>query len=156
MSDRASKTDRIRRLPDQVAALVRGLTPEQLTTPYDPGEWTVAQNIHHLADVHMNVFIRFKLICVEDFPTLKPFEQNDWAETPDATNADVETSLNILRGVHARWVTLMESLQETDWARRGNHPQAGEQTLDYILDYFAGHGEAHLAQIQKVLGKMPQ
>src|SRR3990172_9565595 len=129
MPARAEKIEKIRRLPEQLAALVRGLTPEQLTTPYDPGEWTVAQNVHHLADAHMNVFVRFKLIYAEDFPTLKPFNQNDWAESPDATTADIETSLNIVRGIHARWATLMESLTEAQWARQGNHPEAGTLTL---------------------------
>jgi hypothetical protein len=151
MTNRAEMIDRIRALPDQLENKVGGLSARQLTTPYDVGEWTVAQNVHHLADSHMNSFVRFKLILTEDRPTLKPYDQETWARQPDANHADISQSLTLLRGLHQRWCALLDNLSEADWSRAGRHPEVGQITIDDLLVSYADHGEAHLRQIQAVL-----
>jgi hypothetical protein len=138
-------------LPTRLETLVSGLSPEQLAGTYIPGEWTVAQNVHHVADTHMNGFVRFKLILTEDRPTLKPFDQERWAESLDSKLVAVESSLLVLRGLHARWVELLRSLDEDEWRRFGYHPEVGIVSLDDLLRTYANHGEAHLAQIAKTL-----
>jgi len=147
------RIETLRRFPDELTKLVEGLSAEQLTTAYNEPEWTIAQNVHHLADAHMNSFIRFKLILTEEKPALRPYEQSDWATLPDATNADVEASLQLLRGLHARWVCLLEAVDE--WGKPGYHPELMWITLDDLLTHYADHCRAHLAQIQAVLDKMP-
>ncbi len=102
MNDRAVLIDKIRRLPEQVAALVNGLTDAQLTGHFLAGEWSVAQNVHHLADSHMNSYIRCKLIATEQHPTLKPYDQELWAEMADASGPDVAVSLALLTALHGR------------------------------------------------------
>jgi hypothetical protein len=149
--DRAAMIARIHRLPDQLAELVRGLSEQQLTTHFLAGEWTVAQNVHHLVDSHANSYIRCKLIATEDSPPLKPYDQDAWAMFPDAQTADVEVSLAILRGLHTRWVGFWESLPDAAWARAGYHPENGPMTLDAILRSYADHGEGHLDQITRTL-----
>jgi hypothetical protein len=131
--------------------VVCDLTPEQLTTRYLASEWTVAQNVHHLADSHMNSYIRLKLMLTEDHPTLKPYDQDAWALSADANNPAIETSLQLLRGLHARWVTLFESLGEDDWLRAGRHPETGEVTAEDQLRIYAAHGEGHIDQIKRTL-----
>jgi hypothetical protein len=142
---------KIRQFPAQLEAVVCNLSIEQLTTHYLPDEWTVAQNVHHLADSHMNSFIRLKLILTEDRPTLKPYDQDAWAVTVDSNNPAIETSLQLLKGLHARWVALFESLGEDDWMRAGLHPEIGEVTPEDLLRIYAGHGEGHIDQIQRTL-----
>lgn len=143
--------EKIRNFPSQLETLLKGLTDEQLTTPYLNGEWTVAQNVHHLADSHMNSFIRTKLILTEDYPTLKPYNQEAWALTIDATAETIDSSLMILRGLHRRWVELFENLQETEWERRGFHPDNGDMSVADILQTYANHCDAHLDQIRRTL-----
>ena len=154
MMDRTQMIEKIRALPDQLAAKVKGLSAEQLTTPYNTGEWTVAQNIHHLADTHMNCFRRFKLILNTDDYTFISLYVDKLAAMPDGNNADIEDSLLILRGLHRRWCILMENMAEADWSRSGTHPERGAQTLDHLLQVYSQHGENHLQQIQEVLDKM--
>lgn len=120
---RQSYIDQIRALPEQLTALVHDLSEEQLTTPYLTGEWTVAQNVHHLADSHMNSYIRCKLIATEDNPPLKPYDQDQWATFADATAADVSVSLQLLSSLHTRWVMFWEGLSEEAWQRTGHHPE---------------------------------
>jgi DinB superfamily len=143
--------DKIRRLPAQIEALVSGLSEPQLTTHFLAGEWTVAQNVHHLADSHMNSYIRCKLILTEENPPLKPYDQDAWANLPDAQSADLSTSLALLQQLHARWVTFWETLPDDAWPRIGFHPANGPMTLDDILRSYADHGEAHIDQITRTL-----
>src|SRR2546423_12115804 len=107
---RREMIEKIRSLPAQLEALVLRLTAEQLTTHFQAGEWTVAQNVHHLADSHMNSFIRMRLILTEDRPTLKPYDQDLWAMLADSSTTALEESLSILDGLHRRWGRLFESL----------------------------------------------
>ncbi|MCU0512303.1 MAG: DinB family protein [Anaerolineae bacterium] len=154
MSERATLIQALREFPALLTQQVAGLTPAQLTTPYNAPEWTIAQNVHHLADSHMNSYIRFKLIQHEAHPTLKPYQQEDWAASPEATDGDITPALDILRGLHTRWTNLM--LTVTDWSRSGYHPEYGTVTLDGLLTSYVNHGQAHLKQIQAVLDKMPR
>jgi len=143
--------EKIRSLPRQLETVVSNLSDEQLTTPALGGEWTIAQNVHHMADSHMNSYIRMKLILTEDYPTLKPYDQETWANLVDGANTALENSLLVLQGLHRRWVTLFENLTETDWQRAGMHPEIGEVTVEDILRLYADHGEAHLDQIKRTL-----
>ena len=148
---RQNLMQKIANLPASLEMIVRNLTEGQLTTPYLEGEWTVAQNVHHLADSHLNSFIRLKLILTEDRPTLKPYDQEAWAEKVDGDNAAIESSLAILSGLHSRWVTLFESLPEEEWSRTGLHPEIGEITVEDLLQTYAAHGEGHIDQINRTL-----
>jgi hypothetical protein len=141
----------IRAFPKRLRKLVDGLTATRLKTHYVVDEWTVAQNVHHLADSHMNSFIRLKLILTEDNPLLKPYDQVLWAEQPDADNTHVETSLALLDGLHARWATLFESLSQEQRRRTGVHPETGTITPDDLLRAYAGHCDAHYEQITRTL-----
>ena len=143
--------DKIRHLPAQLEELVIGLSVPQLTTHFLANEWTVAQNVHHLADSHMNSYIRCKLILTEENPPLKPYDQDAWAALPDAQSADLASSLLLLKQLHARWVTFWETLATEAWNRSGFHPENGPMTLADILRSYAAHGEAHLAQITRTL-----
>ncbi|HEY1012685.1 MAG TPA: DinB family protein [Herpetosiphonaceae bacterium] len=143
--------DAIRRLPAQLEALVAPLSTEDLITPFLASEWTVAQNIHHLADSHMNSFIRLKLILSEDHPTLKPYDQDAWAAMPDSNHADIEDSLSLLRGLHRRWSALFAALDEAAWSRTGFHPENGDQSVEDLLRSYAAHGEGHVDQINRTL-----
>jgi hypothetical protein len=142
---------KIRRLPQQVSEFVEGLTPEQLTTHFLDGEWSVAQNVHHLADSHMNSYIRLKLILTEENPTIRPYDQDLWALTPEANVADLSASLTLLLGLHSRWANLFDALNENEWQRTGLHPENGVITPVTLLKSYAGHGEGHIDQMQRTL-----
>lgn len=151
VQERQALIAKIRILPSQISALVAKLSPEELTTQAIEGEWTVAQNVHHLYDSHANSYIRCKLIATEDNPTLKPYDQDAWAAFPDAQNADISGSLALLTHLHARWVQFWLSLPEDAWQRTGFHPENGSVTLDNLLEAYAAHGEAHIDQITRTI-----
>ena len=139
--------DKMRQLPDQLEASVRGLTDQQLDTPYGPGKWTPRQVVHHLADSHMNAFVRFKLILAEDKPTLKTYNQEDWAKFDDAAKLAIGSSLAIVRGLHERLVHMLDHAKDADFLRVANHPEHGDISVDDLVGIYGRHGEKHCAQI---------
>lgn len=148
-SERQQMFERIRLLPSQLEAAVAGLTDQQLDTPYRAGGWTVHQVVHHLADSHYNGHIRMKLALTEDRPTLKTYEQDDWAKLTDYTGP-IHSSLSILKGLHERWTTLLKSLPDAAWSRSALHPESGSLTVDDLLVTYSKHGANHAGQITKL------
>ena len=137
-------------LPSRLAAAVEGLSPAQLQTPYREGGWTATQVVHHLADAHINGFVRFKLALTEDTPAIKTYEEDRWAETSDGRGAPPALSLQLLAALHARWTILLESLAEADFARAFSHPQRGLMTIDKAIQLYAWHSLHHTAHVASV------
>ncbi len=135
-------------------AVVSGLTPEQLEAPYRPGGWTVRQVAHHVPESHMNAYIRFKLALTEDEPTVKPYNETEWAKTPDVAATPVETSLTMLDALHERWVRLLDSLSDAEFARQFRHPEIGVIRLEQNLALYAWHGKHHVAHISALRERM--
>jgi hypothetical protein len=152
IEERQELIEKIRHFPAELEALVTGLTAEQLTAPALDGEWTIAQNIHHLPDSHMNSYIRCKMMATEARPTLKPYDEKLWAQFADANGPDLAVSLDLLKALHARWVVFWQNLPDEAWARPGYHPENDEiVTLGDMLRDYVAHGEAHLDQIRRTL-----
>jgi len=140
--------------PAALREAVKGLTKEQLDTPYRPGGWTVRQVVHHLPDSHLNAYVRFRLALTENEPTIKPYEQHLWAELADAKTADVEMSLKLFESLHQRWVLLLRSMKPEDFKRKFNHPENGIQPLEKTLQVYAHHGKHHVAHITSLRKRM--
>ncbi|MGQ0703893.1 MAG: YfiT family bacillithiol transferase [Gemmatimonadales bacterium] len=141
--------------PSRLREAVRGLTDAQFDTPYREGGWTVRQVVHHLPDSHLNAYTRFKLTLTEDNPTIKPYDENRWAELADVKGAAVGVSLMLLEALHRRWVILMRAMREEDWSRTFFHPeQQRALRLDRTLAMYAWHGRHHVAHITTLRERM--
>jgi hypothetical protein len=148
--ERQTMIDSMRAYPAQLTALVRDLSDDDLHTVFVEGEWTVAQNVHHVADAHMNAFVRVKLGLTEDKPTAKSWDPDLWAATPESRDIPVESSLAIIEGLHTRWCTLWESLTDDQWERMVVQA-SGERPIEHFLRIYSNHGPAHIDQINKTL-----
>jgi uncharacterized damage-inducible protein DinB len=154
-SERRQMIDAIARTPSNLRAAVRGLSDDQLDTPYRAGGWTVRQVVHHVPDSHMNAFIRVKLGLTEDVPTIKPYDEAAWAKLADAKDTPVETSLTLLDALHERWLTLLRAMAPADFERTLNHPDwDAPMSLDTVLALYAWHGPHHTAQITRLRTRM--
>src|SRR5574341_2598506 len=138
----------IAHLPTAMRSAVAGLNDAQLDTPYRDGGWTIRQLVHHVPDSHMNAYIRFKLGLTEDAPAIKPYEEKDWAKTPEIAATPVEASLALLAALHVRWVTLLRAMRPEDFRRTITHPEwATPPALDDLLALYAWHGRHHTAHV---------
>ena len=149
-AERARLIDAIAATPASLRAAVRGLSDGQLDTPYRDGGWTPRQIVHHVADSHMNAYIRFKLGVTENRPAIKTYEESLWAETIDGRTAPVDVSLAIIDNVHLRWVQFLRSIDDADYARALQHPEYGAMTLDDLLQLYGWHGRHHTTHITRL------
>ncbi|WCK52814.1 putative metal-dependent hydrolase [Aneurinibacillus sp. Ricciae_BoGa-3] len=144
----------IGQIPAQLRKAVQGLTQEQLNTPYRHKGWTVRQVVHHIADGQLNGYVRFRLALTEEQPTIKPFQEEKWAELQDARTAPIDISLNLVDAIHARWELLINSLTMEDFQQTYIHPENGSTTLFEALSLYAYHGHHHIAQIKSLRERM--
>lgn len=144
----------ISEVPDTLRKEVEGFSEEQFNTEYRPGGWKVRQVIHHLADSHLNAYIRTKLALTEEEPVIKPYNQEEWANLKDTFETPVEVSLVLLEAIHKRWVTLLKSLKEADFKRKFRHPEIGLLDLNWLIAQYAWHGKHHIAHITSLKNKM--
>lgn len=145
--DRRQYIAQVEDAPAKLRAAVQGLTEAQLDTPYREGGWTVRQVAHHLADSHMHSYIRFKLALTENEPTVKTYDQERWAELPDARTLPVETSLTLLESLHRRFVAMLRAMSEADFRKTLKHPELGTVALEKYVAMYAWHGRHHVAHI---------
>lgn len=143
---RADAIESIARTPARLRDAVKGLTSEQIETPYRPGGWTVRQVAHHIADSHMNAFVRFRLGLTEENPTIKPYDEKAWSELPDM-RLPINVSLQLLDALHERWVHLLRAQPGSAFERVIFHPENGPMTLDAMVSLYAWHGRHHTAHI---------
>lgn len=137
-------------LPGRLKDAVDDLDRAQLDTPYREGGWTVRQLVHHVADSHMNAYVRVKLALTEDWPTIVAYDEKAWAELRDGSSAPVSWSVDLLENLHARWVMLLESLTEEQWARGVKHPVNGPMTVEVATQLYAWHSRHHVAHIAQL------
>lgn len=153
--ERTARIERIEAHPANMRAAVEGLSDEQLDTPYREGGWTVRQVVHHVVDSHVNSYVRFKLAVTEDRPRVGTYQEQLWAELPDARQLPVEDSLAILQPLHRRWVYFLRHLAPEDFARAVEHPEIGDITVDVLLEIYGWHcphHEAHITTLRDARG----
>ena len=144
--------DSLENFPQQLFEVASTLSETQLEVTYRPGGWRVRQVIHHLADSHINAYMRIKLTLTEDNPVVRPYNEGVWAELPEAKNGDIEMSIAIINAIHHRLVITLRALKFDDFNRKYIHPTANEPlTLSYLVGNYAWHGQHHLAHILSTL-----
>ena len=152
LAGRTALIQQLAELPAQLRATAQAVGDVGLERPYRPGGWTGRQVVHHLADSHLNSYVRFRLALTEDNPTVRPYDEKAWAELPDVAATPITVSLALLEALHARWVTLLHHLRAEQWQRTFYHPGPKRSfTLDQALAMYAWHGQHHLAHLKSLL-----
>ena len=112
------------------------------------------ETVHHVADSHMNGYIRVKLALTEDEPAIKTYEEADWARLGDTQATPITTSLTLLEALHERWAALFRALTPAEFARTFRHPDWGTVSLDKQLALYAWHGRHHTAHVTSLRERM--
>lgn len=142
-------------LPSWLDVVIQNLDEHQLQTPYRPGGWTVNQVVHHLADSHINAYVRLKLALTEDNPQVKPYKEELWAKTPDVEAVPLNVSVTLLHALHRRWVATLEGMSAGDWERTYFHPeQQANVPIWQMTALYAWHSRHHMEHIRKLRERM--
>ena len=133
--------------PEKLERKLEGV--EDLSLTYRPDSWSIQQIVHHCADSHMNSFLRFKWILTEENTTVKTYHEDKWAELSDTIDAPISASVKLIEGLHKRWTVLLRSLSESDFQKKGIHPDQGKEiSLMQFTALYAWHCNHHLAHIK--------
>ena len=145
----------IKFLPQLLENAVLNLDEIQLNTPYRDGGWNLKQVVHHVADSHINAYCRYKLGLTEDNPTIRPYEEKEWAQLNDVTTVPINVSLTLLHALHSRWYSAIKDLPDETWNRTVLHPEHNKTfTLWHLLGMYAWHGKHHVAHITTLRERM--
>ncbi|MES2575521.1 MAG: putative metal-dependent hydrolase [Bacteroidota bacterium] len=156
-NDLDSWINNIESFPSRIKNLTENLSVKELNWIYRPQGWNIKQVVHHCADSHMNSLIRFKLALTEDIPTIKPYEEQLWAELADGNSDDIYPSLQLIEGLHKRWVVLLKSFSEEELKRQFIHPANNKiSSLAETIGTYAWHCNHHLAHIEQALANKGQ
>jgi len=138
----------IRQLPTELEYAIQNLDAAQLQSPYREGGWTIHQLVHHVADSHLNAYIRFKLALTEDEVTVKSYEEQLWAELDDVRALPVNISITLLHALHTRLYAAIKDLHVDQWNRTLNYPgKPAPVTIWFLLGMYSWHGKHHTAHI---------
>ena len=142
-------------LPSWMDACIENLDEHQLEIPYRAGGWNIRQVVHHVADSHMNAYIRLRLALTEDNPTVKPYIESAWAELPDVATVPVNVSVTMLHAMHRRIVALLQAIAPEDWERTYYHPEHKRDfPLWEVVAMYAWHSRHHTEHIMQLRERM--
>ncbi|MGI8950732.1 MAG: YfiT family bacillithiol transferase [Chitinophagaceae bacterium] len=142
-------------LPSELEAAIQNLDAYQIETPYREGGWTVQQLVHHIADSHINAYVRFKLALTENNSTIKTYDEKLWANLNDINAVPINVSTTLLHALHERWVATIKDLNDNDWQKTIFHPEHKKEiSLWFLLGMYAWHGKHHAQHILALREKM--
>lgn len=145
--DLQTAIDAIAALPFELRTAAKDLSDEQIDTPYRPDGWTVRQLVHHIADSHMNAYIRMKKAITENEPVITAYDEKAWANLEDSLQADIDLSLTLIDALHRRMTMMLRSMTDADFQRTFRHPERGLVRIDNNVLLYAWHGRHHVAHI---------
>jgi uncharacterized damage-inducible protein DinB len=151
LSDRDPQ-DVLRQTEPALRRAVAGLSPGQLRQPEQPGKWSIAQILAHLADGDVVWAWRMRLILAQDRPPLTGYDQDLWAQRLHYDEADPAESLDLFGHLRRANLRLLARASAEDLKRVGVHVERGEESLEHLLRLYAGHDLLHLRQIERVRG----
>lgn len=135
--------------PARWLELARTITPELLSRPPVPGEWSALECLEHLVQVERDVFpVRVRAyLAGQDFPAFDPNSDGTRPATPPSAIALAE-EFNQLRLVS---LAQLASLVEADLDRQARHAKLGVVTLRETLNTWAAHDLNHTVQAERAL-----
>jgi hypothetical protein len=136
--------------PDVLAALVAGLSGEDLGQRPAPGKWCIREIVAHLADDELVVAYRMRLILSAPGTPIQAFDQDIWASTGRYSTSDVMDSLALYRTLRFANLKLLQSLTAQEWDMFGVHAERGVESVRDIAMHFAGHDINHFRQIELI------
>ncbi len=141
---------RLAGLPARVDETCAGI-PAELARLNFEGEWSIQQNLGHLADLEPVWLGRLQDLR-EGRPELRPADLSN-ARTIAASHNDTPTDelLARVRAERERLLAYLEELSPTDLLRRAKHPRLGSSmgAVDLMI-FIAEHDDQHLARVREI------
>ena len=129
---------------------IKRLSKKQLKRRPEPGKWSIAEILAHVADTEVVASWRMRLILGSDGTPIQGFDQDVWAKTFRYEAQDPKQSLKVFRVLRENNLSLLNSVPRKLWENHGVHSERGKETIAHIVRLFAGHDLNHLQQVEKI------
>jgi len=145
--------DLLTKNPLRIAELTAPLTPAQLQTTPNPGEWSASDVLAHLrscADMWGNAI---ETIIAEDKPTIKAINPRTWIDSTDYSRQKFRTLFRAFTKQRTNLLATLEALPKKNWSRSATITGAGkplERTVFFYAHWLATHERTHVKQIGRI------
>lgn len=138
----------IRSLPNEIDALIAGLSAEQLRRRPAPDQWSIQEVCCHLRDSAEIEGQRIRRLASEDNPFIVAFDQGELARARNYLGEDADRVGSALRVHWGGLAELLEGLSEQEWQRSGVHEETGPTTIAQRAQLNADHAREHVQQLK--------
>ncbi|MCU1311469.1 MAG: yfiT 2 [Candidatus Angelobacter sp.] len=142
-----------RQTPQALLLLIKGRDAGSLRRNPQPGKWSVAQIVTHLAESEVVTIWRYRQMLERSGSNILPYDQDVWEKLGDYSHADAHASLELFRLLRERNLHLLDQLTAEQWEMYGIHAERGKESVRHLARMMAGHDVNHLEQIRKILEK---
>jgi hypothetical protein len=144
----AVSLDRLKSTARELVALLGTASPERLRREPEPGEWSPATVVAHLADAELVYSVRIRMTLTADRPYLAAYDEGAWVRRFAELETDARESLARWRALREANLRVLESLEPEEWRLSGLHAERGELSITQIADLMARHDREHASQIR--------
>jgi hypothetical protein len=150
---RTQLVERYREGPTVVESVVAELTDEDLDRAPPEGGWSAREVVHHLADSEMTSAVRVRKLLAEDSPVIQGYDETEYARRLHYGDRPIGPSLAALRSSRESTASILDMLDEEDWARSGRHTESGAYSVETWLEIYAAHAHDHARQIERAVAE---
>jgi len=129
---------------EAVSQAIAGLTAEQLRARPVPGKWSTIEVICHLADTEAVFADRMKRVLAESRPPLLAMDPNQYIAALACDDRDAAEEVAVIETTRQQMGRILRAQPEDAWKRVGVHSEAGEQTLEQLVQKAVNHLAHHL------------
>ena len=134
--------------------LIHGLTPTQLKRKSEPGNWSIAEILAHLADAEIVASWRMRSVLGANGTAIQPFDQDVWASVFQYAKRDARQSLEVCRVLRENNLAMLKAIPRESWDNYGMHAERGKETIAHLARMFAGHDTNHVLQVERIAGQL--
>src|SRR5947209_52527 len=133
---------------------IAGLTASQLKWRSQPGKWSIAEIIAHLADTEIVASWRIRSVIGENGITIQPYDQDAWASTFNYQDRNTRRSLELFRTLRENNLAMLSEISKETWDHYGMHLERGKETIAHLARMFAGHDTNHVLQVEGIVKQL--
>jgi DinB family protein len=138
----------------KLGKLIQGLGPKELKWKPEPGKWSIAEIVAHLADVEIVASWRMRAILGSNGTPIQPFDQDTWASVFEYSKRDPKLSVEVFRVLRENNLAMLKALPPESWDNYGMHAERGKETIAHLARMFAGHDTNHIVQVERIAGQL--
>ena len=140
----------LRALPRLLAGELDGITEAEATRRPASGGWCIKEIVGHLRDAAEVYHKRLYMVSTQTDPVLEPYDQDAYSREHGYMERTIDSMLAELAEFRADTVQLLTTLVNWNWARSGQHLEAGRMSIRQIVDHMVRHEAGHVEEIRRL------